>query len=125
MEGHTGRRVRTLPVSFDEFVALRLDPLLRYATVLTCDSHQAHDIVQEVMLRAQQRWSRIGALDAPAAYVKRMITNEFLSWRRRMSRREIAAPPATMTALGPTGADPAVGYTERDAMLARIAKLPR
>jgi RNA polymerase sigma factor (sigma-70 family) len=43
--------------------------------------------VQEVLLRAQQRWPKI---DSPPTYVRRMVTNEYLSWRRR--RRLLTVP---------------------------------
>lgn len=112
-------------MSFEEFVAIRLNALLRYATVLTCDPNLAEDVVQEVLLRAQQRWSRIGELDAPAAYVKRMVTNEYLSWRRRRAVREVAASKAMLDAVGPAIPDRTGEYDEREAMLAQIAQLPR
>jgi RNA polymerase sigma-70 factor (sigma-E family) len=110
---------------FDAFVAERLDRLLRYATALTCDPHLAQDVVQEVLLRAQHRWARIGSLHSPDAYLRRMITNEYLSWRRRKAARTIASTHGTLDALGTPVADPATGYAERDAMRARIAALPR
>ncbi|MET0235812.1 MAG: SigE family RNA polymerase sigma factor [Kibdelosporangium sp.] len=107
-------------MDFDEFVSVRLDALLRYATALSCDPHLAQDVVQETMLRAQVRWSRIEAMDNPGAYVKRMVTNEYLSWRRHRARRDVALADHE-----PELADPTTGYDERDAMLARIARLPR
>ncbi len=110
---------------FEEFVADRLDRLLRYATALTCDPHLAQDVVQDVLLRAGRRWSHIESMHAPDAYVRRMITNEYLSWRRRRAARTIASTHRTLDALGTPVADPATGYAERDAMRARIAKLPR
>jgi len=110
---------------FEAFVAGRLDRLLRYATALTCDPHLAQDIVQDVLLRAQHRWSRIESMHAPDAYVRRMITNEYLSWRRRRAARTISSTHGTLDALGTPVADPATGYAERDAMRSRIASLPR
>jgi RNA polymerase sigma-70 factor (sigma-E family) len=107
-------------VDFEEFVSARLDALLRYATALSCDPHLAQDVVQEAMLRAQVRWSRIGGMDNPGAYVKRMVTNEYLSWRRHKARRDIA-----LMDFEPAMADPTAHYDERDAMLASIARLPR
>jgi RNA polymerase sigma-70 factor (sigma-E family) len=109
-------------VGFEEFVAERLDGLLRYATVLTNDPHLAQDIVQDVLLRAQQRWDGI---DAPPAYVRRMVTNEYLSWRRRAVRRVVPSSHDVLDALSPPGADPATAYDERDAMLGLLATLPR
>jgi RNA polymerase sigma-70 factor (sigma-E family) len=110
---------------FAAFVADRLDRLLRYATALTCDPHLAQDIVQDVLLRAQSRWPRIEAMAAPDAYVRRMITNEYLSWRRRRASRTVSSTHGALDAIGTPTADPAGWYAERDAMRARIAALPR
>ncbi|MEV4601506.1 SigE family RNA polymerase sigma factor [Amycolatopsis sp. NPDC049253] len=111
-----------MTTSFDEFVAERLDGLLRYATVLTDDPHLAQDIVQDVLLRAQQRWTKI---DSPPTYVRRMVTNEYLSWRRRAVRRVVPSSHEVLDAISPPAADPSVAYDERDEMLARLATLPR
>jgi RNA polymerase sigma-70 factor (sigma-E family) len=110
---------------YDQFVTERLDRLLRYATALTCDKYLAQDIVQDVLLRARQRWGRIGAMAAPYLYVKRMVTNEFLSWRRRKASQDVSSTHATLNDLAPMVADHAVRHAERDAMRARIAVLPR
>ncbi|OXM63976.1 MULTISPECIES: SigE family RNA polymerase sigma factor [Amycolatopsis] len=110
---------------FDDFVAQRLDRLLRYATALTCDPHLAQDVVQETLLRVQHRWSRIAGLRAPESYVRKMITNEYLSWRRLKASRNVTAAHSTLDALGTPTADPAEHFAERDAMRARIAALPR
>jgi RNA polymerase sigma-70 factor (sigma-E family) len=114
-----------IPRRFDDFVEQRLDRLLRYATALTCDPHLAQDVVQEVLLRAQSRWERIAALHAPDAYVRRMVTNEYLSWRRRRAAKHVATSHEALEALASPEPDPAVRYAERDAMRARIATLPR
>ncbi|WP_202918737.1 SigE family RNA polymerase sigma factor [Saccharothrix deserti] len=110
---------------YDQFVTERLDRLLRYATALTCDKYLAQDIVQDVLLRARQRWARIGAVDVPYLYVKRMVTNEYLSWRRRRAARDVSSTHSALDELAPVVADPAVRHAERDAMRARIAVLPR
>ena len=114
-----------MPDGFDDFVAERADRLLRYATALCCDRYLAQDIVQEVLFRAQRRWSRIAATDVPYLYVKRMVTNEYLSWRRRRAARDVAAAPEVLAALSPRVDDIATRHAERDAMRARIAVLPR
>ncbi|WP_018682287.1 SigE family RNA polymerase sigma factor [Actinokineospora enzanensis] len=114
-----------MALTFDEFLSDRLDALLRYATTLTCDPHQAEDIVQEVLLRAQQRWSRIGGLDLPGAYVKRMVTNEFLSWRRRRSSRDVSVAHGDLVELAAPGPDETEWVDDRAVLLAGIARLPR
>src|SRR6266508_1905119 len=73
-------------MTFEEYAAWRLPALVRYAAVLTGDRDLAQDIVQEVLARAHARWRKISGLEVPDLYVRRMITNEFVSWRRRWTR---------------------------------------
>jgi RNA polymerase sigma-70 factor (sigma-E family) len=73
-------------VRFEEFVRVRLPSLLRFAVVLTGDRTVAEDVVQDVLVKARGRWRRIVALEMPEAYVRRMVVNEFVSFRRRWWR---------------------------------------
>ena len=66
-----------------------LPDLLRYAGALTGDPHTGADVVQEVLVRAHGRWARIAAADRPDLYVRKMVTNEHLSWRRRWHTRSV------------------------------------
>lgn len=109
-------------MTFDEFVAQHLAVVLRFAAVLTGDRTSSEDIVQEVLLRAHARWSRIGVLDRPDFYVRKMIVNEFLSARRR-SRRLIPAGSGTDVD-DRVAPDHAISHADRDVLLAEIAKLP-
>jgi RNA polymerase sigma-70 factor (sigma-E family) len=118
-----GAAARSSSVTFEEFASTRLGPLVRYATVLTWDPHLAEDIIQDVLVRAQARWSRIGRLDAPEAYVKRMVLNEFLSWRRRAARA-VPLSGDMLDAVAPPAPDGATACDERDAALRLIATLP-
>ena len=70
-------------MTFEEFAASRLPGVLRFAAVLTGDRALAEDLAQEVLIRAHSRWRTIGSLDRPEYYVRKMILNEFLNWRRR------------------------------------------
>ncbi|HEX3958431.1 MAG TPA: sigma factor [Trebonia sp.] len=108
---------------FDDFAATRLSAVLRLAGVLTGDRALAEDIVQEVLVRAHKRWPQIGEMDSPELYVRKMVLNEYLSWRRR-SWRLIpgGAGQDVDTRLTP---DHALGYAERDALLTELGKLPR
>jgi RNA polymerase sigma-70 factor (sigma-E family) len=107
-------------VTFEEFAHRELPPLLRFAKVLCGDRGLAEDVVQEVLLRAQQRWLSIEQLDKPDAYVRRMIVNEFLSWRRKWAR---ISPVAELP--DRAGPDQADGHAERDALVRQLATLPR
>jgi RNA polymerase sigma-70 factor (sigma-E family) len=115
-------------VTFAEFAAARLPGLLRYAVVLTGDQDLAQDVVQEVLARAQVKWSRIERAGSPDAYVRQMVLNEYLSWRRRWAVRNIQAVGERLIDLGDQrGAtrDHAYDVVETDELWARLATLPR
>ena len=109
-------------MTFEEFAASRLPAVLAFAAVLTGQRATAEDIAQEVLIRAYARWDTIGGLDRPEFYVRKMVLNEFLSWRRR-SWRMIPAGDAAIPA--DRIFDLADQYADRSALLAEIAKLPR
>ena len=110
-------------MTFDEFAGARLQAVLRFATALTGDPHLAKDLVQEVLIRVSGRWQEIGQLDRPEAYIRKMVVNEYLSWRRRSWR----LIPSGMSSYlpGRPSPDPVDGYIERQALLAELAKLSR
>lgn len=113
----------SLGVDFDEFLRAQLPSLVRFAGVLTADSHLAQDLTQDALVRAHARWSRIGRLDRPDLYLRRMITNGYLSWRRRWSVRTIR-PMADAGLLDPaTAPDPAVQLADRDLVMTLLASL--
>jgi RNA polymerase sigma-70 factor (sigma-E family) len=108
-------------MTFEEFARARLPAVLAFATVLTGQRATAEDLAQEVLIKAHARWDHIGQLDRPDMYVRKMILNEFLSWRRRSWRLVPAADPDLAAGTAP---DHAVGYADHAAMLAEIARLP-
>ena len=108
---------------FEEFAAARLPAVLRFAGVLTGDRGLAEDVVQEVLIRAHRRWPQIAELDRPEMYVRKMVVNEYLSWRRRSWRLIPAGSPGEVDdRLAP---DHALEHAERTALLAELHKLPR
>jgi RNA polymerase sigma factor (sigma-70 family) len=109
-------------MSFEEFAQTRLPALLAFATVLSGQRATAEDIAQEVLIRAYARWDRIEIMDRPDLYVRKMIMNEFLSWRRRSWR---LIPSGDAAEDPEITADYATGHAEHQAMLAQISRLPK
>ena len=110
------------PHDFDEFVQVRGWALLRFAYVLSGDSHLAEDLVQEVLARMHRRWDKVTAMHHPEAYVRTAIVRQYLSWRRRRSAREsiLAEVPE------PLGLDePQQQVLARDQMWQLLTGLPR
>lgn len=109
-------------LTFDELVLSNERRLLRLALMLCGGVHSAEDLVQTVLARAHRRWARISALEHPEAYLRTMVVNEFLSWRRRLKNREV--PMAEI--LEPPPADDVSGrQAQRDAAWRLLARLPR
>ena len=115
-------------MTFEEFAAARLPGLLRYAVVLTGDRDLAQDVVQEVLARAQVRWSKIQRADNPDSYVRQMVLNEYLSWRRKWAVRNIQSVGERLIDLSDRrggSKDHADAVVDNDDLWHRLATLPR
>jgi RNA polymerase sigma factor (sigma-70 family) len=115
-------------VTFSEFAAARLAGLLRYAVVLTGDRDLAQDVVQEVLARAQVKWNKIVKTDSPDSYVRKMVLNEYLSWRRTWAVRNIRAVGERLVDIGDrrgASRDHAQSLVDTDDVWNRLATLPR
>ena len=96
--------------------------------VLTGDPDLAQDVVQEVLARAQVRWGKISKADSPESYVRQMVLNEYLSWRRRWAVRNVQAVGERLIDLGDRRAasrDHAQDVVDTDDLWNRLATLPR
>lgn len=105
---------------FEEFVALRSQPLLRTAYLLCGgDRGAAEDLLQEVLERTYPRWRRINS--HPEAYVRAALANASANrWRRRARKPEtpveVVEPPAV------DGHEQTV--VDQDAVVRALAQLP-
>ncbi|WIX91787.1 SigE family RNA polymerase sigma factor [Amycolatopsis sp. DG1A-15b] len=78
---------------FEEFARAQLPDLVRFAAVLTGDRELAQDVVQDALVRAHQLWRRVAAADRPDLYLRKMVVNGYLSWRRRWYQRSVQTAP--------------------------------
>lgn len=111
-------------VTFNEFLDAELTGLRRYSAALTGDSQRAHDVLADALLKAHTGWGRIGAMEFPLAYVRRMVTSTFLSERRRWSVRHIR-PTRSGELPDVTLPDPASVVDDREHLQRLLAALPR
>jgi len=105
----------------ETFLSENLHQLSRLAMLLTLEVHEAEDLVQQVALRVQQKWSLVAVADNPAAYVRRLMLNEFLGDRRRRKREKRAHQELAVVSVSP---DDVAGQVERrhvvEAMLRQL-----
>ena len=74
-------------VGFEDFFRAEHERLFKALFLLTGDLHEADDIAQEALMRAFERWERVGSMDSPAGYVYRTALNLFRSRLRRLAVR--------------------------------------
>lgn len=111
-------------MTYEEFADTRLAPLLRYAVMLTGDPHQAQDLVQETMVRVQLNWRRVARADSPERYVRRMLTNQYVDWKRGSWMRRVLLRGESDESL-PAAADHAQSAVDRDQIWTWLSRLPR
>lgn len=111
------------PPGFDQWVAARGPALLRLALVLTGNTADAEDVVQDALSRALPRWERIGRVEDVDAYVRRMVVNAHTSWWRKFRRRESPAAEVRTGEITP-GPGEDLGHDERRRLWVACRALP-
>jgi RNA polymerase sigma-70 factor (ECF subfamily) len=64
-----------VPPAFDSFYRLEFPRLVDLAYALSGSRMAAEDLVQEAMIAAHRDWARVGVLDKPGAWVRRVVLN--------------------------------------------------
>lgn len=73
--------------SFEEYAAVSWSRLYRSAYLLAGNHADAEDLAQQTLIKVHHAWDRVSASDSIDAYVRRILTNAFLSSRRPRRRR--------------------------------------
>jgi RNA polymerase sigma factor (sigma-70 family) len=110
-------------MQFEQFLAGELAPLGRFAAVLTGDRQLAHDVLTDALILASARWDRIGEMEYPSAYVRRIVVTTFLSDRRRAARRR-TDPTDDLALLDRVSPDRADQIGDRDQIHRMLQQLP-
>ena len=106
--------------TFEEYAGVAWPSLYRYAYLLAGNHADAEDIAQQTLMKAHRSWSRIKDSDSPTAYLRRMLTNTYLSQRRPKRRRlELLTDAPPEGSHGPAG-----GPEERMALWPHVKSLP-
>jgi len=106
---------------FEEFMKRERRLVVALLYGLTGDWYAAEDFAQDAFAAAQSRWSRVGRLDKPGAWVRRVAVNGQRRWRsRRLREARLLAQQA------PLAGDEQVELpTEHAELWDAIRRLPR
>lgn len=107
--------MRDMDPDYAAYVAARQQHLLRSATLLCGDVHQAQDLLQEAMIKLALKWETVKH-GYPDAYVRRILYRDSVSWwrKRRRERLRDSVPEQP----GPDDADSWLSsWQVRDALL--------
>lgn len=105
---------------YEEYAAIAWPALYRYAYLLAGNHADAEDLAQQALLKAYRSWSRVQAADSPDAYLRRILTNSYLSQRRpRRQRLEVLTDAPPERGLIPDG-----GSEDRMVLWPHVKSLP-
>ncbi len=100
-EAWTAEVAMTEPLPFVAFYRDERDRLSRALTLTLGDTHLAVEAVDEAMVRAYQRWDRVGTFESPGGWVYRVALNWATSVLRRRSRAPQPVAERSPDDLGP------------------------
>ena len=78
---------------FTAFVREHTQALLKTAYLLTRNSGEAEELVQDTLVWLYPRWEQVEFAEHQLAYVRKAVVNRFLAGRRRMSATEVHYDP--------------------------------
>lgn len=114
--------------AYEEYAASAWPALYRSSYLLTGNHADAEDLAQQTLLQAYRSWAKVSRADQPAAYVRRMQTNLFISQRRPQGRRmELLTdvpPEPRPAASGGSGGGQGAGLEDRMVLWPHISSLP-
>ena len=83
-----GTIVDSAAPAYEDYVAARWNTLFRTAYLLTGSYADADDLAQATLIKAYGSWAKVASASSPDAYVRRIMTNTFISARRPLRIRQ-------------------------------------
>lgn len=100
-------RADTAIEPFEAFYRREYRPVVGLVVALGGDTASAEDVAQEAFLTARRQWEKVGRLDKPGAWVRKVVANKSISlWRRRGAEDRALAKMNRSGASGPAADDP-------------------
>lgn len=81
---------------YTSFVQSQWTPLFRTAYLLTGDYQLAEDLLQTTLTKVYLAWPKVSRTQHPSAYVRKMLSNQAVSWWRRKASSEVSVREVTV-----------------------------
>ena len=109
---------------FSAFVREHTHALIKTGYLLTRNSGEAEELVQDTLVWLYPKWHQVTAAQYPVAYVRKAVVNRYLAGRRRMSSTEVHFDP-TLERFSdrPAARDETAEVDERMAMWRELGEL--
>ncbi|QIK67175.1 SigE family RNA polymerase sigma factor [Nocardioides sp. HDW12B] len=108
--------------TFEEYAAAAWPSLYRRAYLLCGNHADAEDLAQASLIKIHASWTKVSRAESPHAYVRRILTNTFLSTKRHKGRRlELLAGDHAPEPTSP----PVEGPEDRMALWPHVRDLPK
>jgi RNA polymerase sigma-70 factor (ECF subfamily) len=112
-------RIARIPGRFEEFFQEEYRQMVALAYALTGRWDVAEDLAQDGLLRAHRDWQRVGAMESPGAWMRRVVTNLAMSRFRRLRSEAAAALRLTVETEAPPPEPPQAAFWEE------VRRLPK
>ncbi|MCZ3385470.1 MAG: sigma-70 family RNA polymerase sigma factor [Actinomycetia bacterium] len=110
--------------SLEGWLAAHGAALLRLAFMLTGSADSAQDLMQDTLVKLHRHWAKVSRADAPLAYAKRVMVNEYTrgAKRRWNTAQVLVQDPASFET--PRSGAFETELVERDRLWLLIGQLP-
>lgn len=107
--------------SYESFYRREYRPVLGLAIVLSGNRSIAEELAQEAFMVTLREWDRVGRMENPGAWVRRVVANNSVSWFRRAAAQARALFRLGVIHVDQPGLDIEVGLD----LWREVRRLPR
>lgn len=110
--------------SLEGLLAAHGAALLRLAFMLSGSADSAQDLMQDTCVKLHRHWGKVAKADAPLAYAKRVLLNEFTRTAKRRSSHDVLVAEPTDLVKHPESVTFEAGVADRNQLWELLGDLP-
>ncbi|MEO8105799.1 MAG: sigma-70 family RNA polymerase sigma factor [Actinomycetes bacterium] len=111
--------------SLEGLLAAHGAALLRLAFMLTGSADSAQDLMQDTLVKLHRHWTKVARADAPLAYAKRVMVNEYTRSAKRRWNTALVLVEDPVSFETPSSETFETDLVQRDRLWSLLGQLPR